>query len=131
MLAELKRLEETEGGTIGVLLIDNRIQCFILENQYLDNEPFVSCIPPGTYTCIRTQSPKFNEVFEVCNVPGRSHILFHAGNTADDTYGCLLPGRRVGFLEGKRAVRQSGRALVEMMERFEGEDEFRLVIRGI
>ena len=128
MIAELKRLEESRDGIIGILSIDKEIQCFILENRNRQNKPNVSCIPAGSYFCRRIESPKFNETFEVCDVPDRSGILFHQGNTADDTYGCLLPGRRAGHLYGKRAVLESGRAFVDLMEKMSGIEKFKFVI---
>ena len=128
MIPELKRIEESKDGIIGILLIDKEIQCFIFENRNRQNKSNISCIPAGTYLCRRIESPKFNETFEVCDVPDRSGILFHQGNTVDDTYGCLLPGRRAGYLYGKRAVLESGRAFVDLMEKTLNVDEFKLVI---
>lgn len=49
-------------------------------------------IPAGTYTCRLLDHPKHGECWEVCNVPGRSGILFHVGNDADDSDGCMLVG---------------------------------------
>jgi hypothetical protein len=61
----------------------------------------------------------------VCDVPGRSDILFHVGNTGADTEGCICPG--FGF-EG-RAVRGSLDAL-ERLERFlKRRRTFTLVVR--
>ena len=51
-------------------------------------------IPAGQYLCEphgwRGEPVKFKRVWEVVNVPGRSAILFHAGNTDKDTRGCIL-----------------------------------------
>jgi len=128
MIAELRRIEETNDGTIGILLFDKIIQCFILENKNMNNEPYVSCIPTGVYTCRRKISKRFSETFEICNVPGRSHILFHVGNIQDDTDGCLLPGLRTGMLKNKRAVLDSGKAFVRLMNSLTILNEFKLVI---
>lgn len=59
-------------------------------------------IPAGTYHCIphgwEPGNPNGFEktrVWEVTNVPRRTAILFHEGNTDVDTRGCILVGRGV------------------------------------
>ncbi len=51
----------------------------------------------------------------MAEVPGRSHILFHAGNTSADTEGCILLGSRLGRVEGRRGVLSSAEALREFL----------------
>ena len=130
MIAELKRVEGTDGSTVGILLFDKVLQCLTLENRDWQNQPFISCIPPGNYLCIRTVSPKFGTTFEIVDVPGRSHILFHKGNTAEDTYGCVLVGKEVGWIDGKRAILSSRKAFDRMMFTLAvaKTEQFRLVI---
>jgi hypothetical protein len=68
------------------------------EDDWLDNRRNVSCIPAGTYKVLRTIYYKHGyETFEII-VPGRSRILFHPGNTEEDTDGCVLVGMRRGTL---------------------------------
>ena len=116
MIATIRRIEQTEQGTIGVLLLDRKIQCLTLEKHWRNNEPNISCIPPGNYTCQRITSQKFGQTYEVQNVPGRSSILFHAGNTYADTQGCILVGNQVGHLNGYRAVLESRHAFENLMQ---------------
>ena len=63
----------------------------------------MTAIPKGTYEIdMTTVSPKFKNrawakpyggiVPTLKDVPGRTRILIHPGNTVDDTDGCLLPG---------------------------------------
>ena len=55
----------------------------------------------------------------VANVEARSAILIHGGNWGGDSekglrthlLGCIAPGRRIGILEGQRAVLSSKPAL--------------------
>ena len=67
------------------------------EDDWLDNRPQVSCIPAGLYVCRATVHHKTGEpTFEITGVPGRSRILFHAGNTEEDSMGCVLLGTDFG-----------------------------------
>jgi hypothetical protein len=91
---KLIRVARNSEATYGVLIQGSTPFAVTLEEPWLENEPNVSCIPKGTYQCKRITSQRFGETFEIVNVPGRSHILFHAGNGPEDTQGCILVGRR-------------------------------------
>jgi hypothetical protein len=55
-----------------------------------------SAIPKGTYTVRFTYSPRFKKnMWQIIDVPGFDGIRIHAGNTADDTEGCILVGTRI------------------------------------
>ena len=52
---------------------------------------FVEHIPKGSYTLVRHWSRKFPYIhLQLLDVPNRSGILIHAGNTPKDTSGCIL-----------------------------------------
>ena len=114
-IVDLVRLEESPSGTFGALRIDGAAFCVTLEPPDLGNQRNVSNIPPGDYTCKRVNSPRFGDTFEITKVPGRSHVLFHAGNTVDHTQGCVLLGQYWGKLRGDRAVLNSGATFKEFM----------------
>ncbi len=124
----LVRLEKGDHGTFGVLRSGGDVFCLTLEPPDRENIPQISCIPPGRYVCRRVVSPRFGRTFEITDVPGRSHILFHRGNVAADTSGCVLLGSRFGVLGRARGVLDSGTAFDSFMERCAGRDEFALVI---
>ncbi len=128
MRGKLIRIERSKDGVFGVLTLNGQLVCWTLERPWLNNAPNVSCIPPDIYVCNRIDSPKFKETFEVFNVPGRSHILFHIGNTIDDSLGCILPGSEIGEVKGKRGVLESGKAFFALMTALEGVDMFPLQI---
>jgi len=128
IVAEIKRIEETQDGIIGVLLTDGRLRCYTLEKRYLLNAPNVSSIPPGSYICNRITSPHHGKTFEISDVPGRSHILFHIGNTDNDTEGCILLGRRVGYINKKRGILESKLAFYDVMTLLHGVTSFPLTI---
>lgn len=125
---DLIRVEESVDGSFGVVLLDGRAFCVSLEPEDNGNAIGTSNIPHGVYRCERVVSPRFGETFQVTDVPGRSHILFHAGNTEDDTAGCILLARKFGVLGGKRGVLSSGVTFREFLSRFEGVRAFDLHI---
>lgn len=104
MKLELRRTTRTLQTTIGELYVDGVFECFICEDRYRPvpepKVPRATCIPLGTYDIEITNSPRFSQLAGhpvslplVKNVPGFEGIRIHPGNTADDTEGCLLPGR--------------------------------------
>ena len=107
-IVELIRLEESDQGTFGVLRIDKEVVCCTLEPSDHENMQNRSSIPCQQYICKPVESPKHGGTFEVTHVPGRSHVLFHAGNVVDSTEGCILLGQYFGKLRGQRAVLNSG-----------------------
>lgn len=113
-IIEITRIEESEQGTIGVMRIDKRVVGFTLEPSDHLNASNISSIPAGQYVVIPYSSAKYKDVYEVTNVPSRSKILFHPGNTSTDTEGCILIGSRVGSLKGDRAILNSGRTFDEV-----------------
>lgn len=128
-IVELIRLEESEQSTIGILKIDKEVFCYTLEPTDKLNKPNESCIPVQQYKCKRIESPKFGETFEITNVPGRTYVLFHKGNTADDTLGCIILGLTVGRFKGQRAVLNSGRTFEQFMAIMANESIFHLTIK--
>jgi len=127
--ALLSRVSYTDSGTFGVLLGDKGIPILLtLENPWLANEPFISCIPVGLYECKPVDSPKFGLTWEVTNVHGRTNILFHRGNTEPDTSGCILVGNRFGDLNGIPAVLESGQAFRIFEKELLGAASFELAI---
>lgn len=89
----LLRRKETKESTRGVLLGPSGMQLHTLELPYRNNEFRVSCIPVGTYLCVWHLSPKFGWTYLLQGTEPRTHILFHAGNYAKDTWGCILLGK--------------------------------------
>ena len=127
----LKRIAANVDGTFGVL-IDGEVPFAVtLEREWLGNQPEVSCIPVGVYTCKRVASPRFGDTFEVTGVPGRSHILFHSGNTEDDSKGCILVAEQFGSINGKTAVQVSREGFAEFLARLNGADEFVVEIKEV
>ncbi len=93
-----------EKSTLGALSIDGEFACYTLENPWRDNRRRISSIPTGIYELqLRKEggwhsraSAKFPEIhkgmIELKDVPGRTFILVHWGNTPRNTDGCILVG---------------------------------------
>ena len=86
----------SEKSTIGELFLNGERICDTLENPWLDNQRNISCIPEGNYD-VRLRLPRESATRDylhllVQDVPNRDWILFHRGNTAKDTRGCILVG---------------------------------------
>ena len=103
-------------------------QCLTLENPWVENQPNVSAIPAGSYQCELIDSPSKGKVYTVRNVPGRTNILIHGGNTEVDTHGCILLGSGFGVLGGVPAIMASQLALSGFMAKMAGFPRFNLAI---
>lgn len=122
----LKRFEQTDKVTRGVLIYENNAIALTLENPWKGNTPNISCIPTGTYLCKRVDSPRFGETFEVTDVDDRTHILFHSGNVESQTRGCILLGNMLTKYKGEPAVLNSNKTVKEFMDILRGIDSFSL-----
>jgi len=132
----LTRTLDDGNATFGTLHLaaTPRPLCVTLENAWRVTEPGVSCMPEGEYELHRVhESPNDGVVPKVREVPGRSHILFHAGNRARDTLGCVLLGSGFGVIEGENAVVSSRAAFtsaVDVLRRTFPSGMCRLLVRG-
>ena len=126
--AILSRERSGKHGTVGVLCAPGLPPTAVMEPPWRGNRRNRSCIPAGLYEVVPHLSPRHRRCLLVTQVPGRSHILFHAGNLGGDvergwhthTKGCLLPGLRRGEMSvggrRQRAVLASRPALRRLME---------------
>ena len=122
----LNRWAFFNGCTLGRLEFEG-FKCWTVEPPWLDNAVNVSCVPDGEYNMIRHDSPKFGEnVWMLEDVPGRSYILIHAGNTAKDVTGCIALGE--GLRTGADGVTSSRKALSAFDKLTEGLDQLPLQI---
>jgi len=134
MIAEIVRMEQSEEGTYGVLKINGRVICLTLERPWENNKPNVSCIPEGIYLCKRVKSPKFGDTFEVTDVPGRTHILFHKGNKVQESLGCVILGSSYSDSlnpSDVRGVKDSTRAFSFFMKALYTKGHFALQIKSV
>jgi len=126
---ELKRISDSLLCTMGVLLdTQTGLPLMVtLELPDLDNQQRISCAKPGIYRVVPYSSEKYKSAFHIQDVPGRSKILIHTGNTVSDIKGCVLVGANYGTYKGKPAVLSSRASLSILKEYVDGE-EFELLI---
>ena len=116
---------------IGILFIEDTPLILTLEPA-LEGIPH-PCIPVGKYKCKRVNNRvthggmPIKTTFEVQDVPGRSGILFHVGNSMKDTLGCILPGKGIG----KFSIFWSLIAFNEFIDATINIDEFDLEITDV
>ncbi|MGO8502762.1 DUF5675 family protein [Rhizobium leguminosarum] len=127
----LSRVIAANGASLGVMSGLSRT-LYTLEEAWRENKPKVSCVPAGTYRCIphgwergaRVSKP---QTWELVDVPGRSAVLIHIGNTTKDTEGCILAGMGLMVTQLLSSVSDS-RMAIDLMRREIGADEFTLTI---
>lgn len=82
--------------TLGKLSIDGAFSCYTVEDVVRPEGEKIhgrTAIPSGRYRVVITHSPRFNRNLPLLlDVPNFEGIRIHAGNTAADTEGCILPG---------------------------------------
>jgi hypothetical protein len=128
MVLDLIRVGQSPRGTFGVLRHGQVPFVLTLERPWQENEPNLSCIPPGHYVCQRIRSLKFGVTFEVQHVPDRAHVLFHSGNTLEDTRGCILVGEEFSGTWDKPMLASSQRGFTEFLAMLDGANAFELHI---
>lgn len=101
----LQRGQSKHGVTLSRLNLGEKFICDVLEDEVREVKGQSvdqwkvhgkTAIPAGTYEIVAQDSPRFGpDTLTLLNVPGFKYIRVHAGNSAEDTEGCLLPGIRM------------------------------------
>ena len=136
MILTLERFCYAHCGTFGEIKLPGDKSVYTVERPWLGNAKSKSCIPEGVYTLRKRESPvvrrttrgQYTEGWEVTNVPDRTFIMWHPGNTMLDLEGCIAPGMSLGFIGNKWAVTSSQIAFRRFMDALT-EDEYTLDIR--
>lgn len=130
----LKRTEYSSQGVFGTLSIPGTtVELVTLEHAYPVTGIPDTCLAKipashgAAYKCARgthTVGTKTFETFEVTGVTGHWGILFHVGNTNQDSDGCVLLGLR----RDADGILQSRSAFGLFMQALQGQDEFLLEV---
>lgn len=86
MIVTVAREQAIRSAIPSKIYVDGAFFCYGLENDSYK-------IPTGIYSAYGQTSPKFGTNKVYLNVPNRTNILFHGGNSSEQTKGCILTGR--------------------------------------
>ena len=94
----------SENGTFGFILDEQKQPiCFTVEEVWRNNQRNISSIPEGKYRLISRKTAKRGRHLLLQEVPNRSLILIHAGNTIAHTKGCILPVMELNLNGGEQS----------------------------
>lgn len=128
---ELRRIAYSPGFTFGVMRVPGDRYVYTMEDGWADNRVGVSCIPDGKYRVVPRLFHRGGYMaWEVTNVPGRTHILIHKGNTAFDVTGCIVVGTELGAIGSFPAVLNSKDAWGVLHDALAGK-EFDMTVRPL
>lgn len=114
----LRREPSRDGATCGELLRDGQFECWTLEDAVRDEKlDGATAIQAGRYHVVLTYSKRFKRSLPLLEaVPGFAGIRIHAGNTTEDTSGCILVGRSrfdQTIIDSKQALDRLNGAIAE------------------
>lgn len=124
-------------GKLAVPAVPDAPTFVTMERPWKDNMVYVSCIPPGIYplrkrtseVVRRASNGQYARGWEVCDVPGRTYIMIHPGNSIEDTEGCILPGEYFSAWDGRWTVTNSRGAFHVLMDALSSRDEWEIDVR--
>jgi len=124
---ELKTVAVLEDGCFSVLLWDGRPFAVSVEHTFADGRPIIT---QDAYKCTRSAYIKGGyETFEI-HVEGHTRVLFHRGNTEEDSRGCVIVAASFGIIRQRAAVLDSRTGFGGLMELAAGLKEFTMLVTG-
>ena len=138
MKLKLVRIVTWSNYTEGKLYIDGAYFCDTLEDTDRGLEQNMSefeinrrkvygqtCIPSGEYKVILNMSPRFKKILpRILDVKGFEGILIHAGNTVQDSSGCIL----LGIKSTDGILKDSRKAVNALIEEIKDQKDITIII---
>lgn len=125
----LARMKFGDKSTIGEFWYNGKFLCYSLEPALGDGGKGYA-IPAGCYRVTLVTSPKFKRTVPLLHdVPGRTAIEIHPGNTHADTKGCILPGMEYLGIDRIGRSREAFEMLVGLMAKA-GEDVYISIVNN-
>ncbi len=139
MNGTLSRYCHGKFGTFSTLQMGDLVLDMV-EQDWENNKPYVSCIPNGTYTLEYYISPKHGPSYILSNPElnigkfkgeaTRFGCLIHKANLASQLEGCMAPGMLLGFYKNQWSVSKSGDAMDELIKVLGKVKTHKLIITG-
>lgn len=130
-MIDVERFAYSPHGTFGLMKLEG-FECYTVERPWLDNRPRESCIPEGDYEVVEAHFYAGGYPCpEILDVPGRSLIKIHVGNTMRNVVGCLAVGEDIGYVDGLWAVTRSRDTFQLLMQAIELPDTIRIYAKEI
>lgn len=103
-------------GTWGRLFLQG-FSCVTVERPWLNNQPFISCIPAGVYKVGWSTFWKGGyETLEILDVPDRTEIKVHKAIWPEHVEGCVGVGTTIAVHEGRLGILGQSEALKGFLE---------------
>lgn len=109
-------LEDTDRG------LDQSMSEFEIKRRKIYGQ---TCIPSGEYKVILNMSPRFKKILpRILDVKGFEGILMHAGNTVQDSSGCILLGTK----SSDGVLINSRKAVNALIEKIKDQKDITIII---
>lgn len=136
-LIVLERFSYAPDGTFGRLKFPNGFECFTVERPWIGNQVKISCIPEGVYFLGLRESPvvkrvtngRYEDGWEVEDVPGRTYIMIHPGNWPKNFQGCIGVGDEYKLIGSSMGVSNSQDTFDKVMEIMNTRSDWELLIK--
>lgn len=136
----LLRFKQDDKATLGWFITGSKLKlCATLEPPWKNNQrnnPKTkdnesSCIPEGVYICKKHFGVRYQNVWEITNVPGREGSLIHNGNYVYNTNGCILVGKiHLEYPKGVPFINDSCNTLNDLRKKLPDEFELEIICDG-
>ncbi len=77
-------------GVFGEVYFNDELICFSVERHWMNNQPFKSCVPDGTYFMIPYSSAKYPSTWAMHNPENRVFATNEEREYPADRYACLM-----------------------------------------
>lgn len=112
----LTRFAYLDQGTLGRIQIENGPLIYTLERPWLDNKPFISCIPEGDYALEWDTTGRIRNVPRLRGTEPRTQINIHIANYPEQLQGCIAPGLRWEIQGQSPSIARSSNAMELLLE---------------
>ena len=133
-MIHLTRFAATPFGTFGRMVLEDNTQFYTCENRWNENRVGASCILPEPgpdtmlYDLVRDTTGK-HQHYRLLDVPDRTDIEIHVGNTDLESRGCILVGLGLGWSQKYRWGITESLVAIDTLHRKLGDDTHKLTIR--